>query len=96
MAPPMVTVTVLPASAVPVRVGVALSVSVAEVTAGALGAVVSMVSDWVPAEEVLPAASVAVAETAFVPLALRLSEPAVGVAVARLTLQAPVPEAVVV
>nr|WP_187774412.1 hypothetical protein [Azospirillum brasilense] len=45
MAPPTVTVTVLPASAVPVRVGVAFLVSAALVTAGVLGAVVSITSD---------------------------------------------------
>ncbi|KAA1055020.1 hypothetical protein FH063_006296 [Azospirillum argentinense] len=91
----MVTVTVLPVSAVPVRVGVVLLLS-AVVTVGALGAVVSMVSVCVPAVEVFPAASVAVAETAFVPLALRLNDPEVGVAVARLMDQPPVPETVVV
>ncbi|MNF03265.1 hypothetical protein D3C80_2025410 [compost metagenome] len=91
----MVTVTVLPASAVPATVGVVLLVSAALVTAGALGAVVSMVSDWVAGVDVLPAASVAVADTGLAPLALRLSEPAVGVAVARSIDQFP-PVAVVV
>ncbi|QEL89685.1 hypothetical protein D9621_05785 [Azospirillum brasilense] len=90
----MVTVTVLPASAVPVRVGVVLLLS-AVVTVGAFGAVVSMVSDCVPGADVLPATSVAVADTGLTPLALRLSAPEVGVAVARLTLQFP-PVAVVV
>ncbi|QEL89684.1 hypothetical protein D9621_05780 [Azospirillum brasilense] len=94
MAPPMVTVTVLPASAVPVRVGVVLLLRLVEMT-GALGLVVSIVSDCVPGADVLPAASVAVAETGLAPLAFRLSEPEVGVAVARLTLQFP-PVAVVV
>ncbi|AIB14386.1 hypothetical protein ABAZ39_20945 (plasmid) [Azospirillum argentinense] len=67
----------------------------AVVTVGALGAVVSMVSVCVPAEEVLPAASVAVAETVLVPLAFRLSDPEVGVAVARLRLQVPLVAVVV-
>ena len=88
-------VTVLPASAVPAMVGAALLVSAALVTAGAAGAVVSMVSVWVPGLDVLLDASLAVTETGLVPLALRLSEPEVGVAVARLTLQFP-PVAVVV
>ncbi|MNW22058.1 hypothetical protein D3C71_2233210 [compost metagenome] len=55
----------------------------------------SMVSDWLPGEDVFPAASVAVAETGLAPLAFRLSEPVTGVAVARLTLQVP-PVAMVV
>ena len=88
-------VTVLPASAVPAMVGVVLLVSVALVTTGVVGAVVSMASVWVPGVDVLPAASVAVAETGLVPLAFRLSVPEVGVAVARLMLQFP-PVAVVV
>ena len=88
------TVTVLPASAVPAMVGVALLVS-AVVTVGALGAVVSMVSVWVPGVETLPAASVAVTDTAFVPLAFKLSVPVTGVAVDRSRLQFP-PVAVVV
>ncbi|QEL94275.1 hypothetical protein D9621_29465 [Azospirillum brasilense] len=95
MAPPMVTVTVLPASAVPVITGVVFLVSAAEVTAGASGNVVSMVSDCVPGVDVLPAASVAVAETGLAPLAFRFSAPEAGVAVARLTLQFP-PVAMVV
>ncbi|WP_211109085.1 hypothetical protein [Azospirillum brasilense] len=72
-----------------------LLLSAALVTTGAFGSVVSMVSDCVPGAETLPAASVAVAETGLAPLAFRLSEPVVGVAVARLTLQFP-PVAVVV
>ncbi|QEL93779.1 hypothetical protein D9621_26860 (plasmid) [Azospirillum brasilense] len=64
----------LPASAVPVIVGTALLAS-AVVMTGAAGSVVSMVSDWVPGAETLPAASVAVAETGLAPLALRASEP---------------------
>ncbi|AIB14387.1 hypothetical protein ABAZ39_20950 (plasmid) [Azospirillum argentinense] len=91
----MVTVTVAFASAVPVRVGVVLLLSAALVTVGASGRVVSMVSVWVPAEEMLPAASVAVAETGLAPLALRLSVPEVGVAVARLRLQVPLVAVVV-
>ena len=89
------TVTVLPASAVPAMVGVVLLVSAAVVTAGAVGAVVSMVSVWVPGVDVLPAASVAVTDTALVPLAFRLSVPVTGVAVDRSRLQFP-PVAVVV
>nr|WP_246203325.1 hypothetical protein [Azospirillum brasilense] len=94
MAPPTSTVTVAPASAVPVIVGVALLLSVVVMT-GALGLVVSMVSDWVPGAEMLPAASVAVAETGLAPLALRASEPAVGVSVARSMLQVPLVAVVV-
>ncbi|MNW19341.1 hypothetical protein D3C71_2192850 [compost metagenome] len=67
----------------------------AVVTTGAFGAVVSMVSDCVPAADTLPAASVAVAETALAPLAFRLSTPVTGVAVARLMDQFP-PVAIVV
>ena len=76
-------------------IGLAVLVVAALVTEGAVGAVVSMVSVWLPAAEALPAASVAVTETVLVPLALRLSVPLPGVAVARLTLQVP-PVAVVV
>ncbi|AIB14390.1 hypothetical protein ABAZ39_20965 (plasmid) [Azospirillum argentinense] len=67
----------------------------AVVTVGASGRVVSMVSVWVPGAETLPEASVAVAETVLAPLALRLSEPEVGVAVARLRLQVPLVAVVV-
>ncbi|AIB14385.1 hypothetical protein ABAZ39_20940 (plasmid) [Azospirillum argentinense] len=95
MAPPTVTVTVLPVSAVPPMIGVALLLSAALVTAGALGAVVSIVSVWVPAVEVLLDASRAVTDTALVPLALRLSDPEAGVAVARLIDQLPLVAVVV-
>ncbi|KAA1056169.1 hypothetical protein FH063_005144 [Azospirillum argentinense] len=84
----------LPVSAAPVRIGVVLLLS-AVVTVGALGAVVSMVRDWVLGADVLPAVSVAVAATALVPLGLRLNEPEVGVAVARLRLQVPLVAVVV-
>ncbi|QEL89681.1 hypothetical protein D9621_05750 [Azospirillum brasilense] len=76
-------------------IGVAFLVSAALVTAGASGAVVSMVSVCVPAVEVLLDASRAVTDTGLAPLALRFSAPEAGVAVARLTLQFP-PVAVVV
>ena len=72
-----------------------LLLRVALVTEGAVGAVVSMVRVWLPAVETLPAASVAVTETALEPLVLRLSVPVLGVAVPRSTDQLP-PLAVVV
>ncbi|MNV98084.1 hypothetical protein D3C71_1932910 [compost metagenome] len=72
----------------------ALLLSAALVTAGALGLVVSMVSVCVPGLDVLLDASLAVTDTGLDPLAFRLSEPAVGVAVARSMLQVP-PVAVV-
>ena len=87
--------TVAPASAVPLITGAVLLVVAALVTEGAVGAVVSMVRVWLPAAETLPAASVAVTETALEPLALRLSVPLLGVAEPRLTLHVP-PLAVVV
>ena len=75
----------------------ALLLSAAEVTRGLAGAVVSSTRVWVPGvAETLPAVSRAVTLTALLPLALRLSVPVVGVAVARLTDQPPLPSAVVV
>jgi hypothetical protein len=61
-----VTDTVLPASAVPVTVGV-VSAVVRSSTVGATGAVVSIVKVPVPSSEVFPKASVAVAVTVYVP-----------------------------
>ena len=61
-APSTVTDTVLPASAVPVIVGV-VSAVVNAVTVGATGAVVSIVNVPVPATDVFPKASAAVALT---------------------------------
>jgi hypothetical protein len=61
-----VTDTVLPASAVPVTVGV-VSAVVRSSTVGATGAVVSIVKVPVPSSEVFPKTSVAVAVTVYVP-----------------------------
>ena len=54
-----------------------------------VGSVVSIVSVCVPAALPLPAASVAVTDTAFVPLTSRASVPEVGVSLPVSTLQVP-------
>ncbi|WP_155903417.1 hypothetical protein, partial [Azospirillum brasilense] len=89
----MVQVKVAPAS-LPLMVKALLDCSTASMLSSsnrtvAVGAVVSMTSDCVLGAETLPETSVAVAETGLAPLALRLSVPFTGVAVARSMLQFP-------
>jgi hypothetical protein len=88
--PPWLTVTALPASAVPVKVGVVVGTSLPATGArnvGAPGGVVSTVKLLVAGALTLPAASVAVTDSVYVPSA---SVETCG------QLQAPLPSAVVV
>ena len=92
------TVTRLLISAVPKINGVVSLVTTGLVIVGAMGAVMSTTKFIMPGSEVLPNESVAVTETSYFPSVKAAMGvlPPLGSAVARFTVQAPTPLAVVV